>query len=63
MLVQTVVTVRVEIRGAVVKMAKLWVNCKDVVMKSIIPEEITKGNGVDIRDVEVKDVTDLRGDK
>ena len=45
------------------KMAKLWVNCKDVVMKNIIPEEIIKGNGVDIRDVEVKDVTDLRGDK
>lgn len=43
-----------------VKMAKLLVNCKDIVLKSIIPEEITKGNGVD---VEVKDVTDLRGDK
>ena len=57
------VTVRVEIRGAMVKMAKLWVNCNDIVMKSIIPEEIIKGIGVDIQDVEVKDATDLRGNK
>ena len=46
-----------------VKMAKLWVNCNDIVMKSIIPEEIIKGIGVDIQDVEVKDATDLRGNK
>ena len=32
-----------------------------MVMKSMIPEEIVKGNGVDIQDVEVKEETDLRG--
>ena len=32
-----------------------------MVMKSMIPGEIVKGNGVDIQDVEVKEETDLRG--
>ena len=36
-------------------------NGDDIVMKSMIPEEIVKGNGVDIQDVEVKEETDLRG--
>jgi len=39
------------------------VNGNDIVIKSMIPEEIVKGNGVDIQDVEVKEVTDLRGSK
>lgn len=38
-------------------------NGNDIVIKSMIPEEIVKGNGVDIQDVEVKEVTDLRGSK
>ena len=36
-------------------------NGDDIVMKSMIPGEIVKGNGVDIQDVEVKEETDLRG--